>query len=495
MRVLVVGGGVAGLATALSLSRAGHVVQVLERDATPLPASPVEAFESWQRNGAPQVWHSHAFLARLRSGLLARTPDVLEALHAHGANDLHFRDYLPPTLTDRTPAPGDDELTLFACRRITFEWVLRQRVLANPDVSWLGGAGAFGLVAERDAATGLPRVSGVRATIEGQPQTLSADLVVDASGRRSRLPRWLAELGTPEVEEEEEACGIFYCSRFYRLRPGASAPEGQGVVGADLGYMKFGIFPGDSGIFSITLAASLDDDPLRAILHEGPFEAAARALPATREWIEPERSEPVTAVRAMAKLVNRRRRFVLDGEPLALGVFALGDAAICSNPLYGRGCALAFVHAWAFEDALRDHAGDLRGLALAFDEATRREIEPWYRAARDQDRESREVAAAQVRGEASAAAVGAQPGAAVDPKAFLRSVFRDGLIPALRSDVQVVRAFMRTFNLLDAPDAFLKNPDVIGRVLAAWRERERRAPLELPGPQRSEMVELLQRAA
>lgn len=496
MRILIVGGGVAGLATALSLSRAGHVVQVLERDATPLPPTPVEAFERWERTGAPQVWHSHAFLARLRNGLVARTPDVLESLHEHGAGDLRFGDYLPPTIVDRTPQPGDEELTLFACRRITFEWVLRQRVLANPDVSWHGGVAVEGLVAERDAATGLPRVTGVRATENGASRTFSADLVVDASGRRSRLPRWLAELGTPEVEKEEEECGIFYCSRFYKLRPGALAPEGQGVVGADLGYMKFGIFPGDSGIFSITLAASLDDDPLRAILHEAPFEAAARALPATREWIEPERSVPVTEVKAMAKLVNRRRRFVRDGEPLALGVFALGDSAICSNPLYGRGCALAFVHSWEFADALRDHAADLRGLALAFDEATRREIEPWYRAARDQDRESREIAAAQARGEApSAGAVSTQPGQVVDPKAFIRSVFRDGLIPALRSDIVVVRAFMRAFNLLAAPDAFMRDPDVIARVLAAWRERDQREALPLPGPERAEMVELLERAA
>jgi 2-polyprenyl-6-methoxyphenol hydroxylase-like FAD-dependent oxidoreductase len=495
MRVVVVGGGVAGLATALSLARAGHAVQVLERDATPLPPSPVEAFESWERSGAPQVWHSHAFLARLRNGLLARAPDVLEALHAHGANDLHFRDYLPPTVVDRTPAPGDDELTLFACRRITFEWVLRQRVLANPAVSWLGGAAVEGLVAARDTATGLPRVTGVRARVGDERRTIDADLVVDASGRRSRLPRWLVEMGTPEVEKEEEECGIFYCSRFYRLRPGALAPAGQGVVGADLGYMKFGIFPGDAGIFSITLAASLDDDPLRAILHEGPFEAAARALPATREWIDPARSEPVTDVRAMAKLVNRRRRFVREGEPLALGVFAIGDAAICSNPLYGRGCALAFVHAWEFEDALRAHAGDSRGLALAFDGATRREIEPWYRAARDQDRESREIAAAQARGESISGALVAQPGQPVDPKAFLRSVFRDGLIPALRSDIQVVRAFLRAFNLLVPPDALMKDPDVIARVLAAWRGRDQRAPAAMPGPARSEMVELLQRAA
>jgi hypothetical protein len=178
-----------------------------------------------------------------------------------------------------------------------------------------------------------------------------------------------------------------------------------------------------------------------------------------------------------------------------VSVCTTGDAAICSNPLYGRGCALAFVHAWEFEDALREHAGDLRSLALAFDDATRREIEPWYRAARDQDRESREIAAAQARGESISGALVAQPGQPVDPKAFLRSVFRDGLIPALRSDIQVVRAFLRAFNLLVPPDALMKDPDVIARVLAAWRGRDQRALAEMPGPARSEMVELLQRAA
>ena len=48
----------------------------------------------------------------------------------------------------------------------------------------------------------------------------------------------------------------------------------------------------------------------------------------TREWIEPERSVPVTEVRAMAKLVNRRRRFVRDGEPLELGVFDHTDVTL-----------------------------------------------------------------------------------------------------------------------------------------------------------------------
>ena len=39
MNVVVIGGGVAGLATALHLGRAGHDVTVIERDDTPMPAT------------------------------------------------------------------------------------------------------------------------------------------------------------------------------------------------------------------------------------------------------------------------------------------------------------------------------------------------------------------------------------------------------------------------------------------------------------------------
>ncbi len=491
--VVVIGGGVAGLGVGLALARDGHAVRILERDAMPLPASPVEAFEHWERRGAPQVWHSHAFLARLRNLLLARAPDLLETLYRHHAYDLRFLDYLPPTITDRTPEPGDEELTLFACRRITFEWVLRRKVEETGGVVWESGVSVEGLEGERDAATGLPRVTGVRLRDARGTRTLRADVVVDASGRRSRLPAWLGALGADPVVEADEDSGIFYCSRFDRLRPDADRPAQGGVVGADLGYMKYGIFPGDGGIFSITLAAALDDDEMRAILRPGPFEAAARALPATGEWIDPTRSEPISEVRGMAKLRNRRRRFVRDGEPLALGVHALGDAAVCTNPLYGRGCALAFVHAYELLDVLRTHPDDAREQALAFDAATRRELDPWYRAARDQDREARESARAQAAGEVEGVASGG-PGDVVDPKAFMRAVFRDGLLPALRTDIHVVRAFTRVFNLLAPPDSLMSAPDVVQRVLAAYQTRDQRAPAQPQGPERDAMLEVLRAA-
>ena len=77
LNVIIVGGGVSGLGTALALTRAGHQITVIERDNTPMPDSADEAFE-WDRRGAPQVRHSHAFLARLRNLLLNDYPDVYD---------------------------------------------------------------------------------------------------------------------------------------------------------------------------------------------------------------------------------------------------------------------------------------------------------------------------------------------------------------------------------------------------------------------------------
>ncbi|HMK12243.1 MAG TPA: FAD-dependent oxidoreductase, partial [Acidimicrobiales bacterium] len=211
--IAVVGAGVSGLGAALAMSRDGHRVTLLERDATPLPESPSAAFE-WDRRGAPQVRHSHAFLARLYGLLRDSYPDVLADLLAAGATEIRMTENLPPTMADRSPRPNDDELVMLACRRTTFEWVLRRAVLASPGCSILDGVSVEGVTSE-PGPDGIPIVTGVLSS----SGPVTADVTVVAGGRRSTLPDWLAAIGAPPVPEEVEDTGIVYYSRFYELLP------------------------------------------------------------------------------------------------------------------------------------------------------------------------------------------------------------------------------------------------------------------------------------
>jgi 2-polyprenyl-6-methoxyphenol hydroxylase-like FAD-dependent oxidoreductase len=448
MRVVVVGGGIAGLGTALACARAGHEVTILERDDTPMPPTPDAAF-SWERTGAPQVRHSHAFLARLRNLLRDRAPDVLDALLAAGATEIPFMENLPPTLTDRSPRPGDEDLVALACRRTTFEWVLRRLVLAEPHVDLRHGVAATMLDGANGSATGI---DGIR-----------ADLVVDARGPRSNSDEWLRAIGAPPAEEELHESGIVYFSRFYRIRPGVQQPEYVGPSAADLGYLKYATFLGDNETFSITYAVENDDTELRkALLQPDAFEHVAREIFAIAHWRAEGISDPITDVHVMAGLRNRYRQVVANGFA------AVGDAAVCTNPLYGRGCSLALVHAFALADTLPD--------LDAFRDATERELVPWFKSAVMQDAQARAMH---------------EELPAEDPRSFMQSVFREGLLPAMRTSPVVFRAFVRWFNLLVMPEALMADTEVIADVMAAYQDRENHPAPPPLGPSREELVAAL----
>jgi len=342
-------------------------------------------------------------------------------------------------------------------------------VLEQDHVRFRDGIVVGGLLVEDGVVRGVTTKDG---------QELRADLVVAANGRRSDFPRWVREAGLGDIEEVEEDTGIVYWSRFYKLREGAVEPKQDGPIGGDLGYMKFAVFPGDNGTFSVTLATDNDDDVLRNLNKTEHFDAVAKLLVPTAPWVDPEISEPITPVHPMAKLLNRLRKVVVDGRPIAPGLHAIGDASVCTNPLYGRGCSLGMVHATLLADALREHPDDVVAQALALQEGTERDLLPWYEASVQADARNRRIN----HGEAS------------DQDEFFSGILK-AIGPAMRTDPILFRAFMRMFNLLSDPDSLMKDPVVMARAMEALQTMHEREPEPPLGPPRDELLSAVGLAA
>src|SRR5215218_7566844 len=152
MRFVVAGGGVAGLAAALAVARAGHDAVVLERDLADPGGSPQGSFEV-ERRGIPHYLQPHAFLPRGRRVLSDSAPDVLDALVEAGADpqDLALK-------LEGPRQPEDEDLVYLWVRRPIIEWALRRAVAAEPAVEIRSGVQVTGLVT-RD--NGRPRAEGV----------------------------------------------------------------------------------------------------------------------------------------------------------------------------------------------------------------------------------------------------------------------------------------------------------------------------------------------
>jgi 2-polyprenyl-6-methoxyphenol hydroxylase-like FAD-dependent oxidoreductase len=466
MKIVITGAGVAGLTAALYLARDGHDITVLERDATPLPADPEDAF-TWNRRGAPQVRHPHAFLARIRNVLRDDLPDVRQALLDAGCLEVGWNDFAPETLDDRSPKPGDEDLALIASRRTTFEWVLRKSALQTERVTLRDGVKVTGLLTAPGSTP--PRVTGVRTT----GGDIDADLVVDAGGRHSQLPALLEAIGV-DVPETRHDCGMVYLSRFYRLRDGVAEPEKQVFNGGTLGYLSYGVFRGDNRTFSVTIAIGTEDKELRTYVNPAHFDPAAAMLPAAEKWVDSAVSEPIAEAHSMAGLVNRVRTLVVDGKPTVLGYVGIGDSLICTNPLYGRGCSLGAVQAGLLTEAVRTHATDAGAIVTQLHAGAQEHVIPWYEASVAQDEASR---MARQSG-----------GTGTD---ITTSLITEGLLPLTQIDAKVARAFFRTVNLLSTPNAVMTDPELTARVFAHWQTRDQRPPVAAPGPTRDEMIAAL----
>lgn len=479
--VLVIGAGIAGLCTALALGPTGRDVTILERDAPPPSGDPDEAFREWRRQGVGHLRQSHAFLARLRNIIKQDHPKLLEDLLALGVRELPFQNMLSEMQRDAyVPAPPDADLAIITSRRTTLELVMRRYVETLPNVKIRSNFLVRKLITEK-AADGVIEVRGVSSD-EGE---LRADVVIDASGKIGTTIEQLAAEGA-RMKEESETAGILYFTRHYRFKPGKSEPPrlGNPPSGGDLGYIKFGIFPGDNGNFSVTMATPEIEYELRkAIMNPDLFHQMTLIMPGLRVWTNEEQSEPTSKVFGMGDLHSRWRDMVVDDTPAARGYFALGDTLIRTNPLYGRGCSFAAVSAYIIKDVL-DAGADRTQRALAYHRRLHAELRPYYTTMRSQDRNAIKRARRALDPEHKQSLRGK----------IVQSFAEDGVAIAMRYDTALLREAMRGFHMLEHPNKWLSRPQNMIKILQYWARGKKRNAAAYPpkaGPSREELFRAL----
>jgi 2-polyprenyl-6-methoxyphenol hydroxylase-like FAD-dependent oxidoreductase len=465
-RIVVLGGGICGLATAMMLARDGNAVTVLERDPEPAPGSLDEAWESWERRGVAQFRQPHYVHARTRQVLDAELPDVCTALAADGARRYDPLSALPPSITDRTGRPGDERFVTLTARRTTFERVVARAAEAEPGVEVRRGVGVDGVLTGPSAANGVPHVAGVRTS---GAEEVHADLVVDAMGRGSKLPAWLRAAGAAPVHEEASDSGFVYYTRFFR----GTLPEVRAPLNTPIGSISILTLPGDRGTWSVTIYGTTGDRPIKGLRHGDRWDAVLASLALHRHWAE---GEPVDGVVAMSGIADRYRRLAPDGRPVATGVALVADAAACTNPSLGRGISLGLMHAASLPAVVRAHAEDPQAFAEAWDARTEEQLTPWYRATVAFDRARHAQVEAILEG---------RPPQPPDTPAGKATA---ALMLAVRHDPDVFRGLLDIMSCLALPQEVMARPGFAERVfeLAAAHD-----PPPPPGPDREQLLGLL----
>ncbi|MGW2520665.1 FAD-dependent oxidoreductase [Streptomyces sp. NPDC001617] len=343
VRTVVIGASMAGLLTAAVLGAAGRTVTILEQesdqslgDGSRLPAP---------RNGVPQGRQPHVLLHRGLCAIEELLPGLRAELVAAGGVPLDTGNLA--WLGERGWAPfGTPAFELVSATRPLVEHLVRQRVLALPEVSMLTGIRVSGLAREPSGDGWLVQRA------DGPP--LTADHVVDASGRASRLPQWLAQLGYGQVPTATVDARFGYASRAYAA-PADILGGAAGILVLPTRQVPAGgvALPVEGGRWLVAAVGAGDHRPPRD--PEG-FDDFLKRLrdPALADLVA--RARPVTEVAVHRRTGNVRRHY----ERLAhwpVGLLVTGDSLCAFNPVYGQGITVAALQALQLRQALARGTG------------------------------------------------------------------------------------------------------------------------------------------
>jgi 2-polyprenyl-6-methoxyphenol hydroxylase-like FAD-dependent oxidoreductase len=428
---VVLGGSIAGCLAARTLAEHYSEVTVIDRDELLGADGP--------RRAVPQGSHIHGLLARGQQILDELFPGFTEELVGLGVPVGDFGTSLSWYFNGRMMKKTETGLVCVASGRPLLEDRIRRRVRALGNVTFRERTDLVGLVASADRQ----RITGVRVQSNAGPdsaQVVEADLVLDATGRGSRTPKWLTELGYPEVQQEQVRMDLTYTTCDFR------GPLPFDPIGDDIALIpvatpampRGAIFARLPDRYAVSLTGILGDRPPTD--HRG-FLSYVESLPVPEIYKAVCDAEPLGPAQSFRFPASVRRRYERQARHPE-GLLVMGDAVCIFNPVYAQGMTVAAVESLVLrrhlEQGTPQPARYFRDLATVIDA-------PWDMSA------------------------GADLGfAGVGGRRTLKVRLGNAYIPRLQSaaatDSRLSATFLRAAGLVDPPQALLR-PRTISRVL------------------------------
>jgi 2-polyprenyl-6-methoxyphenol hydroxylase-like FAD-dependent oxidoreductase len=429
---VVIGASVAGLLAASVLSETHHQVTVYDRDT--LPSRP------GHRPGVPQSKQLHALHARGAQALRELLPGVRDEMIANGAVTADTQGDAHWYLDDYLLKPAPSGLEGIALSRPVLEWLIRARVAKLPNVTITDATDVAGLVTADGRATGV-RVQAAR-TPGAATRTVPADLVLDAAGRGSRTPLWLAELGCPVPETSRVRAGVTYVCRFYTRNPAQLDGRFGSLVTPYPGKPRGGaVLRQEGDRFVVLLAGMVGTEPP---LNEAGMLAFADSLACPDLAAVMRESTPLGEPVKYTYPESVWHHYETLGSYLG-GLLVVGDALSSFNPIYGQGMTIAALEALTLRGLLGGPA-PLPGLERRYFRAVGKLVAEAWETSAASDLRFPEAAGKR------------RPGAA------LINAYGERYRAAASVDPVLGETFLRVANMIDKPRRLL-SPGHVLRVL------------------------------
>jgi 2-polyprenyl-6-methoxyphenol hydroxylase-like FAD-dependent oxidoreductase len=345
---VVIGASIAGMCAARVLSDHYAKVTVFERD--DLPEEP------GNRTAVPQGRHVHLLMARGAAEFETLFPGILDDMVAAGVPKLANR---PDCISFGaaghllgTNTTLKKEFTAYVPSRPHLEWQIRRKALAIPNVELVRRG-----IAEPRFEPAEERVTGVLLEAGNDSSAVDADLVVDATGRGTRLPVWLEQWGYGRPAEDTVDVGIHYATHQVQI-PDGLIVEKVVVAGASREHpVGLGMLFYEDGNWGVTTFGTGKAEPpknfaeicdLADVLLPSHVSAALRT------------GEPLGEMAFHKYPMSRWRRYDRMRR-FPTGIIPFGDAVVSFNPTYGQGMTMTSIQAGNLSAVLKSGDPDIAG--------------------------------------------------------------------------------------------------------------------------------------